>query len=91
MYNIEEEKPKHATGLLGIDYETADRITRLNLTEYRDRLQEELDKWIANPQDEIYNPKGKWMHPEDLVINMQTIAALDLIIGHFPATSDEIK
>jgi hypothetical protein len=31
------------------------------------------------------------MHPEDVGINMQTIAALDLIISHFPETSDEIK
>ena len=57
MYDIEEEKPKHASGLLGIDYETADRITRLNLTEYRDRLQQELDLWNAVPQDET-NPDG---------------------------------
>jgi len=31
------------------------------------------------------------MHPEDVGLNMQTIAALDLIISHFPETQDEIK
>ena len=49
-----------------------------------------MREWAKNSKSDT-NPKGKWMHPEDLVINMQTIAALDLIISHFPATSDEIK
>jgi hypothetical protein len=82
MYNIEEEKSKHATGLLGIDHETADRITRLTLTDYRDRLQEELDKWNANPQDET-NPNGYWMHPEDVVRNCKTVKLIDVILQDF--------
>ena len=73
-----------------IDGETADRITSMNLKDYRAYLKKELKQWKKNPRSDT-NPKGKWLHPEDLVINMQTIAALDLIIGHFPATSDEIK
>ena len=73
-----------------IDGETADRITSMNLKDYRAYLKKELKQWKKNPKSDT-NPKGKWLHPEDLVINMQTIAALDLIIGHFPATSDEIK
>ena len=82
MYNIEEEKPKHATGLMGIDYETADRITRVNLTEYRDRLQHELDLWNADPQDET-NPNGKWMHPEDVVRNTKTVKLIDTLLHDF--------
>jgi hypothetical protein len=31
------------------------------------------------------------MHPTDVGINTQTIAALDLIISHFVVTEDEIK
>ena len=73
-----------------IDGETADRITSMNLKGYRAYLKKEIREWKKNPKSDA-NPKGKWLHPEDLVINMQTIAALDLIIGHFPATSDEIK
>ena len=91
MYDIKEEKPKHATGLLGIDWETADRITQLTLTEYRDRLQEELDKWNANPRDDKTNPTGYWLHPEDVSGNIRRIEALNLIINDFITTSDETK
>ena len=73
-----------------IDGETADRITSMNLKDYRAYLKKELKQWKKNPRSDT-NPKGKWLHPEDVGFNMQTIAALDLIIGHFPATSDEIK
>ena len=73
-----------------IDGETADRITSMNLKDYRAYLKKEMREWKKNPKSDD-TPKGKWMHPEDLVINMQTIAALDLIIDHFIKTSDEIK
>jgi hypothetical protein len=73
-----------------IDGETADRITSLNLKDYRAYLKKELKQWKKNPKTEA-NPDGYWMHPEDVGINMQTIAALDLIISHFQETSDEIK
>lgn len=82
MYDIQKEKPKHADGLLGIDYETADRITRLNLTNYRDCLQEELDKWNANPKSDI-NPDGYWMHADDVVINCTTVKIIDTLLTHF--------
>ena len=73
-----------------IDEETADRITSVTLKDYRACLKKEMREWKKNPQSDA-NPKGKWLHPEDVGLNMQTIAALDLIIGHFSATSDEIK
>jgi hypothetical protein len=73
-----------------IDGETADRITSLNLKDYRAYLKKEIKQWKKNPKSDA-NPDGYWMHPEDVGINMQTIAALDLIISHFPETSDEIK
>jgi hypothetical protein len=73
-----------------IDGDTADRITSLNLKDYRAYLKEEVAEWTRNPKSET-NPKGKWMHPDDVIINMRTIEALDLIISHFPETSDEIK
>ena len=71
-----------------IDGETADRITSINLKEYRAHLKEDLKQWKKNPRSDA-NPTGYWMHPEEVGINMQTIAALDLIISHFPKTSDE--
>ena len=73
-----------------IDGETADRITSLNLKDYRAYLKKELKQWKKNPKSDA-NPKGYWLHPEDVGLNIQTIAALDLIISHFPETSDEIK
>jgi hypothetical protein len=73
-----------------IDGETADRITSMNLKDYRAYLKKELKQWKKNPKSDA-NPKGYWLHPEDVGLNMQTIAALDLIISHFPETPDEIK
>jgi hypothetical protein len=73
-----------------IDGETADRITSMNLKDYRAYIKKEIKQLKKNPKSDS-NPNGYWMHPEDVGINIQTIAALDLIIGHFPETSDEIK
>ena len=73
-----------------IDGESADRITSLNLKDYRAYLKKEIKQWKKNPKSDA-NPTGYWMHPEDVGINMQTIAALDLIISHFPITEDTIK
>ena len=73
-----------------IDGETADRITSLNLKDYRANLKSELAKWKKNPKTES-NPDGYWLHPEDVVLNMRTVEALDLIISHFPVTEDTIK
>jgi molybdopterin synthase catalytic subunit len=71
-----------------IDGETADRITSLNLKDYRAYLKKELKKWQKNPKSDA-NPNGVWMHPEDVTSSIQTIAALDVIISHFISTEDE--
>jgi hypothetical protein len=73
-----------------IDGETADRITSLNLKDYRANLKSELTKWKKNPKTED-NPDGYWLHPEDVTGNMRRIEALNLIINDFIETSDEIK
>jgi hypothetical protein len=73
-----------------IDGETADRITSLNLKDYRAYLKKELKMWKSNPKSDT-NPDGHWMHDEDVGINIRTIAALDLIISHFVVTEDDIK
>jgi hypothetical protein len=73
-----------------IDGETADRITSLNLKDYRAYLKKEIKQWKKNPKSDS-NPDGYWMHPGDVGLNMQTIAALDLIISHFVTTEDTIK
>lgn len=67
---------------LEIDMETANNITRLTLTDYRDSLQSELDRWNANPQDEE-NPTGYWLHPDDVVRNMKTVKRIDLVLNDF--------
>ena len=73
-----------------IDGESADRITSLNLKDYRAYLKKELKQWKKNPKTDA-NPTGYWLHPGDVAGNICTIEALDLIISHFPETSDEIK
>jgi hypothetical protein len=70
-----------------IDAETADRITALALTNYRDYLKKELKLWKKNPKTET-NPNGYWMHPEDVAGNTQRIEALNLIIKDFPKVED---
>jgi len=73
-----------------IDGETADRITSINLKDYRAYLKKELKQWKKNPKTES-NPDGYWMHEDDVAGNIRTIEALELIISHFPETSDDIK
>jgi len=73
-----------------IDGETADRIASLNLKDYRANLKSELAKWRKNPKTDD-NPKGYWLHPEDVSGNIRRIEALNLIISDFIETSDEIK
>jgi hypothetical protein len=74
-------KEKHIPKMF-IDGETADRITALTLRDYRAYLKKELKQWKKNPKTEA-NPDGYWLHPEDIVLNMRTIEALDLIISHY--------
>ena len=73
-----------------IDGETADRITSLNLKNYRTDLNKELAEWKKNPKTED-NPDGYWLHPEDVSGNIRRIEALNLIINDFIETSDEVK
>ena len=65
-----------------LDGETADRITLLNLKEYKSYLTKDLATWRKNPRTED-NPEGVWMHPEDVTGNVAAINALGLIIKHF--------
>ena len=69
-------------GPITLDGETADRITLLNLKEYRSYLTKELTAWRKNPRTED-NPDGVWLHPEDVTGNTVAINALNLIIRHF--------
>lgn len=58
---------------LSIDFETADKITLLNLQDYRTVLKNELDKYLT----------GQWLHPDDVAKNARTIEALNIIIRDF--------
>lgn len=69
-------------GPITLDGETADRITLLNLKEYRSYLTKELTAWRKNPRTED-NPDGVWLHPEDVTGNTVAINALNLLIKHF--------
>ena len=70
-----------------IDGETADRITALNLREYRAYLKKELAQWKKNPRTDE-NPDGYWLHPEDVSGNILRIEALNLIIKDFVVVPD---
>ena len=59
---------------LEIDYETADRITLLNLIDYRTDLKQELQ--------DFYDGK-RWVHPNDVAATPAVIDALNLIIEQF--------
>ena len=69
-------------GPITLDGETADRITLLNLKEYKSYLTKELSAWRKNPRTED-NPDGVWLHPEDVTGNTVAINALTLLIKHF--------
>lgn len=61
------------TKQLTIDQDTADRITVLNLKDYRNYLKKELQSF----------KKGEYLHPEDVAGNTRAVEALNLIIKHF--------
>jgi hypothetical protein len=65
-----------------LDGETADRITVLNLIDYRAYLKTELNLWKKNPKSDA-NPDGYWLHPDDVAGNIKAIEALNVIIKHF--------
>lgn len=62
-----------------IDFETAERITRLTLTEQRDYLRSELDMLYSTMDSD--NPY--WMHPEDVDKNHMLIRRIDEILEYF--------
>lgn len=65
--------------MLNIDMETADRITRLTLTEQRDYLQSELDQMYETMDSE--NPY--WMHPDDIDLNHSMIKRINVLLEYF--------
>lgn len=69
-------------GPITLDGDTADRITLLNLKEYRAYLKKELSEWRKNPKTDT-NPGGYWLHPEDVTINTQVIEALNTVIKQY--------
>lgn len=69
-------------GPITLDGDAADRITLLNLKEYRSYLKKELREWKKNPRSDT-NPTGYWLHPEDVVINTRVIEALNVVIKQF--------
>jgi len=65
-----------------LDGEAADRITVLNLKDYRAYLKKELKEWKKNPKSDS-NPSGYWLHPDDVANNIRVIEALNLVIKQF--------
>lgn len=59
---------------LTIDFETAQRITRLDLTQWRDYLQSEIDSHFED---------GAWLHPEDLPKNREYIYCINEILNAY--------
>lgn len=55
-----------------IDWNSADRITTLNLKEYRKSLQDHLDQ-----------VDGQYLHPDDEVHNRAMIQAIDFVVKDF--------
>jgi len=64
-------------GPISLDGETADRITVLNLKEYRSFLKKELQDY----------KKGSYLHPEDVALNIKVVEALNLVIKQFGVES----
>ena len=64
---------KENSGVL-LDWEVADGITLCTLTEYRNRLQQEIEDHYEN---------DAYLHPDDLIGNKVRIDALNLIIKDF--------
>jgi hypothetical protein len=69
-------------GPITLDGDTADKITVLNLKEYRSYLKKELKEWKKNPRSDTI-PDGYWLHPEDVAINTRVIEALNVVIKQF--------
>jgi hypothetical protein len=69
-------------GPITLDGEAADRITLLNLKEFRSYLKKELSDWKRNPRTDT-NPDGYWLHPEDVANNQLIINALNTVIKQY--------
>jgi hypothetical protein len=69
-------------GPITLDGEAADRITLLNLKEFRSHLKRELSDWKKNPRTDT-NPDGYWLHPEDVTNNQLIINALNTVIRQY--------
>jgi hypothetical protein len=69
-------------GPITLDGEAADRITLLNLKEFRSHLKRELSDWKKNPRTDT-NPDGYWLHPEDVANNQLIINALNTVIRQY--------
>ena len=69
-------------GPITLDGEAADRITLLNLKEFRSHLKRELSDWKKNPRTDT-NPDGYWLHPEDVANNQLVINALNTVIRQY--------
>jgi cytochrome c553 len=63
---------------LELDYETADRITLLILMDQRKYLIKELEDY----------KEGKWMNPEDVIMNGEIITALEVLIPYYGGKND---
>jgi hypothetical protein len=58
---------------LEIDFETADKITVLNLQDYRRYLKRELRDYH----------RGEYLHPDDVIINMSVIQAIGIVLKQY--------
>ena len=65
-----------------IDHETAGRLTKLYLEDYRAYLKKELKQWRKNPKNDL-NPDGYWLHPEDVTGNMRRIDLITELLKDF--------
>ena len=66
-------KEKKMDGLK-IDYETADRIAALSLKDIKESIQRDMKE---------HDQFGGFMHPQDIVNNLQLIKAIDLLLSYY--------
>jgi hypothetical protein len=65
-----------------IPWETADQITVASLRDHRDYLKKELKRWKKDPKTDA-NPKGYWLHPEDVVKNGIMIEHMTAVLEYY--------
>ena len=59
---------------LELDWDTANRITLLNLLDSRKIILKELERHYSH---------NEWMHPDDVVENKRCIEALEVLILYY--------